>query len=151
MKFYKIEVDEEIWDFLKKHAEPLEDTPNSVLKRILLQELNRPPAKPIGSAAEMDRLKLAPGVPRALSQFLEVIYRVHRMGQDRKQATRNVAKKEGVFYQTIIDKYCRQLGKKAFEIDRLLEPDKLHELQSLLEEKFYAHRDFIRKFFGSLT
>jgi negative regulator of replication initiation len=29
-------VDDEIWAFLKKHAEPFEDTPNDVLKRLLL-------------------------------------------------------------------------------------------------------------------
>src|SRR5258707_7205002 len=31
-----IRVDDEIWALLKKHAEPLEDTPNDVLKRLLL-------------------------------------------------------------------------------------------------------------------
>ena len=31
-----IRVDDEIWAFLKKHAEPFEDTPNDVLKRLLL-------------------------------------------------------------------------------------------------------------------
>jgi hypothetical protein len=151
MRFHRIEVDDEVWSFLKKHAEPFEDTPNSVLRRILLPESNKSLAEPIKATVETDMPKLAIGVPRALSQFLEVIYRVRRMGQDRREATRNVAKKEGVFYQTIIDKYCRQLGKKAFEIDQLLELDKMHELQSLLEKKFSGHRDVIRQFLKSLT
>ncbi len=151
MRFHRIEVDDQVWRFLKKHAEPFEDTPNSVLRRILLPESNKALAAPIKSTGETDMPKLATGVPRALSQFLEVIYRVHRMGQDRREATRNVAKKEGVFYQTIIDKYCSQLGKKAFEIDQLLEPDKVHELQSLLEKKFSGHRDVIRQFLKSLA
>ena len=29
-----IRVDDEVWDWLKEHARPLEDTPNSVLRRI---------------------------------------------------------------------------------------------------------------------
>ena len=151
MQYHTIEVDEEVWNYLKMHAQPFEDTPNSVLRRRLLRELKKGQHESVEPAAEEDKFKIAPGVPKALSQFLEVIYRVQRMGQDRKQATRNVAKKEGVFYQTIIDKYCRQLGKRAFEIDRLLEPDKLHELRSLLEEKFSGHRDFIKDFFKSLA
>jgi len=39
-----IRVDDEIWSFLKKHAEPFEDTPNDVLKRLLLD--STPPTKP---------------------------------------------------------------------------------------------------------
>lgn len=151
MRFHKIEIDDEVWGFLKKLAEPFEDTPNSVLRRVLLTKPNKPLTEPIESVAETEILKFSKGIPKALSQFLEVIYRVRKMGQDRKEATRNVAKKEGVFYQTIIDKYCRQLGKKAFEIERLLEPDKLQELQLLLEKKFSSHRDVIRQFLKSLA
>lgn len=29
-------VDDQVWEFLKKHAEPFEDTPNEVLRRLLL-------------------------------------------------------------------------------------------------------------------
>ena len=31
-----IRIDDDLWAFLKKHAEPFEDTPNDVLKRLLL-------------------------------------------------------------------------------------------------------------------
>lgn len=150
MRFHKIEIDDEVWGFLKKHAEPFEDTPNSVLRRILLRKPEKTTAGPVKHVYEKDMPEFGAGVPKALSQFLEVIYKVHKIGQGRKDATRNVATKEGVFYQTIIDKYCRQFGKKAFEIDRLLEPDKLPELQSLLEKKFPIHRDLIKEFFKSL-
>ena len=30
-----IRIDDEVWEFIKSHAEPLEDTPNSVLRRVL--------------------------------------------------------------------------------------------------------------------
>jgi hypothetical protein len=35
MQYHKIEVDERVWNYLKTKAEPFEDTPNSVLNRIL--------------------------------------------------------------------------------------------------------------------
>ena len=34
---HQIEVDEEVYKFLKDHAEPFKDTPNRVLRRYLLQ------------------------------------------------------------------------------------------------------------------
>ena len=37
MKYYRIEVDERIWNYLKTLAEPFVDTPNSVLTRLLFQ------------------------------------------------------------------------------------------------------------------
>ena len=68
----------------------------------------------------------------------------------RTQATNLAAQKRRVAPQTIIDKYCRQLNKHAYEIDRLLDPQNLGELQSLLEKKFDRHKDVIRDFFNSL-
>jgi hypothetical protein len=35
MKFYTIEVDEKVWNYLKENAEPFKDTPNSVLNEII--------------------------------------------------------------------------------------------------------------------
>lgn len=54
-------------------------------------------------------------------------------------------------YQTIIDKYCRQLGKRAYEIDRLLEDQNLGELRAVLERKFVNYRELIDSFFASLN
>jgi negative regulator of replication initiation len=34
----KIEIDEDIFNFLKEHAEPLADSPNLVLRRLLIGE-----------------------------------------------------------------------------------------------------------------
>lgn len=51
MKFYTIEIDEKVWNYLKKNAEPFKDTPNSVLNRILFGESKKlgvsiaPPSK----------------------------------------------------------------------------------------------------------
>jgi hypothetical protein len=151
MKFFKIEIDEELWNFLKRNAEPFEDTPNSVLRRLLLPEFKKGEASTSKSNKEEISFEIPSSVPKALSQFLEVIYGIRKLGQDRRDATRAVAKREGVFYQTIIDKYCRQLGRKAYEIDVLLESENLSELQSLLEKKFPYHRDIVNNFFKSLS
>lgn len=35
---YEIDIDDDVMSFLKKHAEPFEDTPNSVLRRLLLAQ-----------------------------------------------------------------------------------------------------------------
>jgi len=45
MKFYTIEVDEKVWNYLKKNAEPFKDTPNSVLNRLIFGGGNRPASK----------------------------------------------------------------------------------------------------------
>ena len=151
MQTYRIEIDEKVWNYLKSKAEPFEDTPNSVLKRILLggqlsglHGVNRkttvgtPPSFP-------------DGVPKALAQILEVIYEVKKSGRSRREATNLVAQRRNTAPQTVIDKYCRQLGKRAYEIDRLLEDQNFGELRALLERKFVNHRDLINSFFASLN
>ncbi|MEW6586844.1 MAG: hypothetical protein AB1442_14710, partial [Nitrospirota bacterium] len=151
MQTYKIEIDEKIWNYLKSKAEPFEDTPNSVLNRILLgeevpylYEANKKTAVSIPP-------KFPDGVPKALSQILEVIHEVKKLGRDRREATTLVAQRRKTAPQTIIDKYCRQLGKRAYEIDRLLEDQNIGELRALLEKKFVNQRELINSFFASLN
>jgi restriction system protein len=44
-----IRIDNELWNFLKKRAEPFEDTPNTVLRRLLrLDKKERIPKRPRG-------------------------------------------------------------------------------------------------------
>ncbi len=150
MPFYKIEVDEEVWQFLKRNAEPFEDTPNSVLRRLLFRKNDKGALHEIKTYAGEDLPTFPYGIPQALAQTLDVIYGVRKLGMSRTKATNLAAQKRKVTPQTIIDKYCRQLNKNAYEIDRLLEPQNLGELQSLLEKKFDRHKDFIRNFFNSL-
>jgi len=47
MKFYTIEVDEKVWNYLKKNAEPFKDTPNSVLNRIIFGSTAKPAPKTV--------------------------------------------------------------------------------------------------------
>ena len=151
MQNYKIEIDEKVWNYLKSKAEPFEDTPNSVLNRILLggqmsrlHEAKRTTAVGIPSS-------FPDGIPKALAQILEVIHEVKKSGRSRREATNLVAQRRNTAPQTVIDKYCRQLGKRAYEIDRLLEDQNLGELRALLERKFVNHRELIDSFFASLN
>lgn len=149
MKTYEITVDEDIWNFLKSHAIPLEDTPNSVLRKFLLgRDAGLIPKR---TTQNDDFPTFSVGVPKALSQILEVIYLVKKRGLTRTEATNRVADQRLKAPQTILDKYCRQLNKKAFEIDRLLDNKNLNEFKSLLEDKFTNHRAIINEFFVSLT
>ena len=151
MGFYKIDVDEEVWQFLKKNAEPFEDTPNSVLKRLLFGSTDRRVQTPFKSHTANDIPVFSPSIPAALAQILEVIYGVKKLGLSRRQATNLAAKKRGVTTQTIIDKYCRQLDKRAHDMDRLLEPSNQEGLQAVLLERFGTNEDAIREFFHSLA
>jgi negative regulator of replication initiation len=147
MKMHTIEIDDEVLGYLKKNAEPLEDTHNSVLRKLLLGNGIRK----VGPQAEEEIPNIPDGVPKALSQILEVIYFVKKRGYARTEATNKVAMLRNTAPQTVIDKYCRQLNKKTFEIDRLLQDDNLNEFQSILERKFISHIGVIRDFFSSLT
>jgi hypothetical protein len=151
MVFYKIDIDEEVWQFLKKNAEPFKDTPNSVLRKLLFRRNDKGHVvHEIKTYTEADFPAFPHRIPQALAQTLEVIYGVRKLGMSRTQATNFAAQKRKVAPQTIIDKYCRQLNKHAYEIDRLLAPQNLGELQSLLEKKFDRHKDVIRDFLKSV-
>ncbi len=90
------------------------------------------------------------GLPQALTQVLEVIDAVVRLGFSRRDATKHVAVGRKVTLQTIQDKYARQLGKSAGKFDELLRPENIGNLQSLLVNKFPQHKGYISEFFGRL-
>ena len=146
---HKIEVDEDIWGLLKRIAEPFEDTPNSVLKRLLFSNNAVKQNFQPKSSGNGEVLSFPGGVPAALQQILEVAYLVVKLGHTRPEATNIVAKRREVAPQTVIDKYCRQLNKKAFEIDRLLEQD-LDKFRAILKKYFPHHHDVIVEFFEKL-
>lgn len=151
MAVYKIDVDEEVWQFLKKNAEPFEDTPNSVLKRLLFGGSTKQVESSVKTHTGNDFPTFSGSVPVALAQILEVVYGVKKLGLSRRKATNLVAKKRGIAPQTVIDKYCRQLDKRAYDVDRLLEAMTTEGLQELLLERFRSNRDVIRNFFQSLS
>ena len=145
---HKIDIDDEIWNLLKNHAQPFEDTPNSVLRRLLISG-NSKKTHSIGSEKIITSPNFPSGLPTALQQILEVIYLVVKQGYTRNDATNFVAKRRDVFPQTVIDKYCRQLNKKAYEIDILIEQN-LTAFKALLQNNFGNHKTYIETFFKEL-
>jgi hypothetical protein len=61
-----------------------------------------------------------------------------------------VAKNRGTAPQTVTDKYCRQLGQKAHEIDQLLTEPGYRQFKKLLKRKFSRHEQVIDAYFESL-
>ncbi len=146
MRYYEIQVDEKIWNFLKKNAEPFEDTPNTVLNRLLFGT----GSKECNLVSTQGNLISNLRIPRALSQILEVIYEVKVNNRSRTEATSLVAQKNKTTTQTVIDKYTRQLGKKAYQIDMLLEKENLIEFRSLLKQKFTSFHKAIDDFINEM-
>jgi hypothetical protein len=148
MKMHAIEIDEKVWSYLQEHAEPFVDTPNTVLNRLLLgtsDDISLPDFQPAGQAISIK------GAPKSLAQILEVIYEMEINGCSRTEATNRVAQKRGTASQTITDKYCRQIGKKAHEIDQLLAEPGYGAFKALLKNKFSAHQQVIDSYFESLA
>ena len=147
MKMHTIEIDESIWSYLQKHAEPFVDTPNSVLNRILFDTSKLP--SPQNRVPEIPTVSIQ-GIPKSLAQILEVVYEMGINGYSRTEATKRVAHKRGTSPQTITDKYCRQIGKKAHEIDQLLSEPGYESFKKILTTKFEAHRQVIESYFEML-
>ncbi len=148
MSMYKIEIDEKIWKHLQKHAEPFVDTPNSVLHKLLLGVFDDEDEERQVFRIPSVSVK---GSPKSLSQIFEVLYEIEVNGCTRIQATNRVAKKRGTAPQTITDKYCRQLNKRAQEIDKLLSEPGYDEFKELLKSKFPNHSQVIDTYFESLV
>ncbi len=147
MKMFSIEIDERVWRYLQKHAEPFIDTPNSVLSRLLLGTSTQLPDK--DRAADIPAVTVE-GTPKSLAQILEVIYEMEINGYSRTEATNRVAQNRGTAPQTITDKYCRQLGQKAQEIDRILAEPGYRQFKQLLKSKFSRHQQIIDTYFEGL-
>lgn len=148
MRSHTIEIDDDVFQYLKTRAEPFEDTPNTVLRRELLKKRQMPVASaaPLKTANEGTTDIFPIGTPVALQQILDVVRLIKDGTCGRNAATRLIAKKYNVAQQTVQDKYGRQLGLTADEFDRFLAPSKSDELISLLINKFPTHGDIIRKF-----
>ena len=150
MKMYPIEIDERIWQFLQRNAEPFVDTPNSVLNRLLFGADELKETGEVEAALYTIPSVDIQGLPKSLSQILEVVYEMEVNGYSRIQATNRVAKKRGTAPQTITDKYCRQLGKRAYEIDELLTEPGYKKFKDLLTSRFSRHRGIIGMYFDSM-
>jgi negative regulator of replication initiation len=149
MRTHQVEVDDEVFSFVKGRAEPLVDNFNSALRRLLplgeaktqRRAQSPKPDHPINGGTHLS--SLPNGTPQALRQILEVAQLVRGGAYTRTAATQYVAKQHRVFQQTVLDKYCRQLNLTANQFDRLLEQDKLPDLRQVLRSKFPDHAEVI--------
>ena len=149
-KMIQIWVDEEVYDFLKRHAEPFKnppDSPNSILRRFLPLGTNKADNQGLPNKREVPTLPAS--TPEALTQILEMVFLV-KGGLSRTKATRLVAEMNRVAIPTVIDKYTRQLGKRAAEIDEFITDAKLHDFKTLLIERFPYHVETIENAFKEL-
>lgn len=146
-RMYQIEVDEEVYNFLKQHAEPFEDTPNGVLRRLLPLKSDEVEIK--HDVGEVFR-RFPESVPSALAQILEMIILVKKERQSRVEATHTVADHRGISSQAVIDKYTRQLGKRAGEVDELLMTSNMNEFETLLIQRFPYHSKVVESTFDEI-
>jgi len=149
MRMYQVEVDDEVFHFIKAHAEPLVDTFNSTLRRLLpLSERRGHVEAPFGGEGiQTEPVCLLPKipnrVPQALRQILEVVHLVLSGLYNRSSATHYVAKHHKITPQAVIDKYTRQLDLKASNFDWLLEQPGIADLRKILNSKFPDHGQLI--------
>jgi hypothetical protein len=154
MRIHQVEVDNDVFEFVKTNAEPLVDTFNSALRRLLPLSEKQIQRKQISleRSAALDPLETLPSLPQhlpqALMHILEVVRLVCGGAYTRTTATQYVARKYKVFPQTVLDKYCRQLNLTAAQFDRLLEEPGLGGLRKKLNEKFSRHIQAIDQTLG---
>ena len=149
MQYHQVEVDSEVFRFVKEHAEPLVDTFNSTLRRLLALSNLRTKVTQVSGTEDM-KLKsnselptLTRQTPSALGQILEVIHLVRRGAYTRQMATNRVAKLRNITPQAVLDKYCRQLNLRADDFDRLLAQEDMGELRKILKTKFQGYSEVI--------
>jgi hypothetical protein len=153
MGFHQVQVDDDVFQFVKAHAEPLVDTFNSALRRLLplsgsqnQKDQTFEKETPSGTSATLP--SVPQHLPQALRHILEVIRLVRGGAYTRTEATQYVARQYKVFPQTVLDKYCRQLSLTASQFDRLLEEPGLVELSKRLKTKFSGHAHAIDEVLG---
>ncbi|MEX2633663.1 MAG: hypothetical protein WD267_06490 [Balneolales bacterium] len=147
MRYYKIEIDEEVHQYLVSKIQDFSDTENSILRKELLKTENKEPAL---TADSYQLPEIPAGMPIALQHILEVVYLVKKRGLSRSEATISVAKRHHVSRETVLDKYGRQLNKSTREVDDLLEDHNLSNFELILNRKFPIHSTFIESFFNQI-
>ncbi|MFC1882258.1 hypothetical protein ACFL2S_12265 [Thermodesulfobacteriota bacterium] len=143
MGTHLIEVDDRVFKYLQSHAEPLIDTPNSVLIKLLFDE------EKIVIQTKKPSISVS-GLPKSLAYVLEVISEIEMNGHSRLEATKIVAERNDTVPTTVMDKYARQLDLKAMEVDELLKEPGYNEFKNLLKSKYSTYKDLIDIYFGTM-
>ena len=122
MGTHLIEIDDRIFKYLQSHAEPLVDTPNSVLTKLLFGENRTENQKKRPTVS-------VKGLPKSLAYVLEVVSEIEINGHSRLEATKIVAERNETVPTTVMDKYCRQLNLNAQEAEELLAEEGFNEFK----------------------
>lgn len=130
----KIEIDGDVYAFLRSRVRNFNETPNSVLRRQLGLDVTREPRPK--ESIEKVAASIPASAPAALAQVVEVVSMVRRGGMDRVAATLRLAERLGVARETVGDKYGRQLGLSTQQFDALVKERDLSGLTKLLVQKF---------------
>ncbi len=116
-----------------------------------LRKHTRPQKRALASNQDNPKIiNISGDVPLALAHVLQVVHLVKKSGFSRIKATVEVADKWNVTRQNVQDKYCRQLGLTASEVDRLLKRPDSNELMSVLKDRFPEQQNYIDSFFSKL-
>lgn len=145
MPFQTVQVDEEVFRVVQRSAEPLVDDFNSALRRKLGLSVKLVPRTPAYSRPTLPVAvpEYPRSVPEALRQILAVVHLVRAGHHDRPYATRAVASSLGVFPQTVLDKYTRQLALTTAQFDAMLAEPGAERLREFLRRKFIGHGTLI--------
>ncbi len=143
MGTHLIEVDDRVFKYLQSHAEPLIDTPNSVLTKLLFDE------ERIVIQTKKPSISVS-GLPKSLAYVLEVICEIEMNGHSRLEATKIVAERNDTVPTTVMDKYARQLNLKAMEVDDLLKEPGFIEFKNILANKYSTYKELIDIYFDTM-
>ena len=143
-----IQIDDEVYAYLRSRVEDFGETENDVLRRQLLRPAKRPGRKRAHAAT--NGAGAASPASVMLSHVFEVIRLVALESRTRKQATREVAERHDIAWQTVQDQYARVLSQGAAEFDALLALDRRSDLEALLRERFPEESAAIDQFFAEL-
>lgn len=130
----KIEIDGDVFAFLRSKVRNFNETPNSVLRREL--GLDQKPVVTKIRPFEPSTGSIPASAPAALAQIVEVVELVRIHGLDRITATLRVAERLEVARETVGDKYGRQMDLSTQEFDALLKEKDLGRLRAKLIQKF---------------
>lgn len=151
-----IQIDGDVFAFLRSRVRNFNETPNCVLRRELGLDTaggKAASASPqsLTSNKAFTRTTIPASAPAALAQIVEVVSLVRVDGLDRVSATLRVAESRGVARETVGDKYGRQLGLTTKEFDRLLTEKNLDGLSKILSRKFPRYEASVKSAFVSIS
>jgi hypothetical protein len=147
---YRIEVDGDVYEFLKKHKEPVVDKDeNSVLRKLLLAKKVVPAKKEVEFWVKGKNSSNFPdlpaGIPDGLGYILEIVYLLKKeITNSRIEATKLVAERHNIKYSTVIENYAGQIDKSGDDIDRMLDDIEYIELRTVLKAKFPKYNGVIK-------